>query len=78
MNAPSTPSPTPMVEQPLCAAIMAAVIAADHRSVTLANGTDAECTVAEDAAWTAKQAMLAEFRKQGIGESWVRKIANVL
>ncbi len=67
-----------MVEQPLYAAIVAAVTAADHRSVTLANGTEAECTAAEDAVWTAKQAMLAEFRKQGIGESWVSKIANVL
>lgn len=68
-----TPEP-----HPLRTAIIRAVCAADHVSVTLANGTEAECEAADDEAFAAKEAMLAEFRKFGIGADWLGKLGGVL
>lgn len=68
-----TPEP-----HPLRTAIIRAVCAADHVHVTLANGTEAECDAADEEAFAAKQAMLAEFRKFGIGADWLGKLGAVL
>ena len=63
---------------PLMAAIQRAVLASDHVSLCLANGTEAECDAAEDAAWDARQNLIAEFAVLGVSADWARRIGGVL
>lgn len=64
---------------PLLSAIKNAVFAVDHAALCLhGTATETEIDAAEDAAWDARQALIAEFAALGVTQDWVRRIGGVL